>query len=106
MKHGFPGVAMLCLVLLAVAFGCSPKPPPAVAPTTPAAAQAPTRPQPSSTATTEDVEWQQVIKAAQAEGKLVLYDATFFAGDRRIAVPKAFKEKYGISMEILVTGGS
>ncbi|MBI4289586.1 MAG: extracellular solute-binding protein [Chloroflexi bacterium] len=107
MKHGIPGVVMLCLVSLAVAFGCSPKPPPAVAPTTPAAALAPTRPQPSSTADVpEDREWQEVIASARQEGKLVLYDSTFFTGDRRIAVPRAFKDKYGISMEILVTGGS
>ncbi|MEK7281156.1 MAG: ABC transporter substrate-binding protein, partial [Chloroflexota bacterium] len=50
--------------------------------------------------------WERVTRAAQQEGKLVLYDSTFFTGDRRIAVPNAFRQRYGISMEVLVTGGS
>lgn len=105
MRKRLGPAAMLLAVLAAMMVACTPAAGPA-----PTAAPVPATPQATQpaapVASPQDAEWQQVIKAAQQEGKLVMYDATFFVGDRRIAVPKAFKEKYGIPMEILVTGGS
>lgn len=99
--------AMLLLVSLAVLAACTPQAAPAPisapAPVPTAAPVAPAAPQPTSPG---DAEMQQLIKAAQQEGKLVMYDATFFVGDIRVVVAKAFQERYGIPMEILVSGGS
>ena len=106
MKHRLSVVSVLLVVLLAVLSACAPQTAPAPAPVAPAptvAAPAPAAPQPTSP---EDSELQQLIKAAQQEGKLIMYDATFFVGDIRIAVAKGFQERYGIPMEIMVTGGS
>lgn len=99
--------AMLLLALLAVLAACTPRAAPAPtaapAPAPTASAPAPAAPQRPGPG---DADMQQLIKAAQQEGKLVMYDATFFVGDIRTAVSKAFQEKYGIPMEVLVTGGS
>lgn len=96
--------AALLIAILVLMVACAPQPvlaptapPPTVAAPTPAVAPPP-KP--------EDTQWQQVVKAAQQEGKLIMYDAAFFVGDTRIAIPKAFKERTGISAEVLVTGGS
>lgn len=99
-------VSVLLVVLLAALLACAPQkaPAPAPVPTAPtAAAPAPAAPQRPSA---QDGELQQLIKAAQQEGKLIMYDATFFVGDIRTVVARAFQERYGIPMEILVTGGS
>lgn len=106
MKKRLSVVSVLLVVLLAVLSACAPQTAPAPAPVAPAptvAVPAPATPQRPSA---QDGELQQLIKAAQQEGKLIMYDATFFVGDIRIVVAKAFRERYGIPMEILVTGGS
>ncbi|MDO8637488.1 MAG: extracellular solute-binding protein [Dehalococcoidia bacterium] len=100
------GIALL-VALSFLMVVCSPRvvPPPAPVITTPVPTTAPLGVAPSAPRQV-DAEWQKVITAAQQEGKLMMYDSTFFAGDKRIAIPRAFKERYGIPMEILVTGGS
>lgn len=92
----------LAVLLAACAAPSAPAPAPAPTPA-PTAAPAPGTPAPPSPA---DAEWEKVVSAARQEGKLIMYDAAFFVGDTRIAIPKAFKERYGITAEILVTGGS
>lgn len=95
---------LLAFVVLLAACAAPSAPAPTAAPApAPTAAPAPATPAPPSPA---DAEWQKVVSAAQQEGKLVMYDAAFFVADTRIAIPKAFKERYGITAEILVTGGS
>ena len=104
MKHRLSVVSVLLVVLLAVLSACAPQTAPAPAPVAPApTVAAPAAPQRPSA---QDGELQQLIKAAQQEGKLIMYDATFFVGDTRTVVARAFQERYGIPMDILVSGGS
>lgn len=106
MKRIFGHLAVCLTVLLLLLVSCTPRAPQPSAPAAPVPAT-PRATQPAAPAVSpQDVEWQKVVSAAQQEGKLVMYDAAFFVGDTRIAIPKAFKERHGISAEILVTGGS
>lgn len=99
------GAALLVAILVLMA-ACAPQPPPTRAPTAPPPTAAAPTPAVAPAPKPEDTQWQRVAKAAQQEGKLIMYDASFFVGDLRIAIPKAFKERTGISAEVLVTGGS
>lgn len=102
-KPSLIGPLLLSVALLLVA--CSPRAVPAPAPSSQEPMPRPAAPV-SPVVSAQDTEWQQVVKAAQREGKLVVYDCCFFSGDRRTVVPQVFKDKYGINVEILVTGGS
>lgn len=97
----------LSIVLFLLIMGCAPQ---SVAPPAPAAPPTVAPSVPSSggatAATPADAAWGKIEQAARKEGRLVVYDASYFAGDIGRAVTKAFKDKYGISVEFLVTGGS
>lgn len=105
-KHWI-SVLVIVSALLAFVMACAPRVTPA--PPAPAAAPAPTVAvsapvsQPASPA---DAAWQQVEQAARKEGRVVAYDPTYFAGDIGRVVTKAFKDRYGVSAEFLITGGS
>lgn len=53
---------------------------------------------------TWEEEWDKLVVAAKKEGKLTLYG--FVAGESRMVMEKAFKERYGLSMEIITAGAS
>lgn len=97
-------VGALSLVVLAA---CAPQVSPAPTPTAaaPAPTAAPSAPI-ASGASPADAAWLQVEQAARKEGRLVIYDATYFAGDKGRAIARAFKDRYGVSVEVLVMGGS
>lgn len=92
----------LAIGLLMAITSCTPKATPvsnAVRPTPiPPAAS----PAPAKELTPGEAAWNGVIQAARKEERLVLYSFTF-AGDMGVAVARAFREKYGISVE-MVTG--
>lgn len=50
----------------------------------------------------EEAAWQKVVEAAKKEG-VVNFSTTTFVGTAGVALSKAFKDKYGISLE-LITG--
>ena len=105
-KHWI-SVMVIVSALLAFVVACTPKVAPA--PPAPTAAPAPTV-APSAPvslpASLADAAWQQVEQAARREGRVVAYDPTYFAGDIGRAVAKAFKDRYDVSLEVLLTGGS
>lgn len=92
----------LAIGLLAAFAACTPKatPAPAAVRATPLPTTA--SPSPAKKLTSGEAAWNEVIQAAQKEGRLVLYSFTF-TGDMGVAVSRAFREKYGISAE-MVTG--
>ncbi|MBF8264452.1 MAG: Ferric transporter ATP-binding subunit, partial [Dehalococcoidia bacterium] len=55
--------------------------------------------------TAQDAAWQKVVEAAQKEGKLVLYSFSF-TGDMGVQLAAAFKQKYGISLDIVTGPGA
>lgn len=76
------------VALIAVLVGCTPKPA-----SGPAAPAAPTK-------TAEDPAWEKVVQEAKKEGKVVSYSFSM-AGDVGNVVAKAFKDKYGIALEVV-----
>lgn len=102
-KNWVYGVTLIGL-LVALVVGCRAKPAPTPVPTlAPVATPAPARAAPGPA--TEDVAWTRVVDAAQKEGELVIYASSTFAGPVARALSQAFKEKYGIRVEILVGSG-
>lgn len=100
----------LFVVMSVLVAACAPTaaPPPAPAPA-PLAAPADrfAQPQPGSRVSPEEAAWQQTVSAAQKEGRLVAYETgSYFSGDAGRAVAAAFKNRYGITVEFLSTGGS
>lgn len=105
--------AALVLVGLLVGYlltACAPKalapqPTPAARATEQPAAPAPAAPK-APQLSPEEAAWENVVSTAKKEGRLVIYDYGLFAGDWGRATMKAFKDKYGIAVELLITGGS
>lgn len=98
-------VSVALLIALA---GCTPKAVlvPEQAPTTPMATPAVTTLS-ATPISGQDEDWAKVVEAAKKEGHLTLYAVTpFFAGDAGIAMARAFKDRYGISMDYLQGRGA
>ena len=55
--------------------------------------------------TSQDADWQKVVEAAKKEGKLTVYSFSF-GGDLGLALSQAFKERYGIQMELVAGSGA
>src|ERR1035437_9849927 len=88
------GFLVLTMMLLSVnaAYGSEPAPK--------SAKQSPSQ----GEAKMDQGEWNRVIEAARKEGKLVIYASTI--GDARMAISKAFTDKYGISIEFVQGRGA
>ncbi|MBF8264350.1 MAG: hypothetical protein HW384_214 [Dehalococcoidia bacterium] len=82
------------IAVFVVLSGCTPKaaPAPAKPVTAPTSAAPVQRP--------EDAAWDKVVQEAKKEGKVVSYSFSM-AGDVGNAVSKAFKDKYGITLEVI-----
>lgn len=102
-------ILMLSIVFLLLLAACAPKVAPSSAPA-PAPAQA-TLPQSGtptsniSPPTSQDAAWAKVVEAAQKEGRLTIYSYNF-VGDVGLAISQAFRERYGIQVEIITGRGS
>lgn len=96
-KIGFY-VAILSLLVALVA--CAPKPAPVALTPTPQPTAAIPGPSTAPSLSQEDLAWAKTVDAAKKEGRLVVY--TFaFTGDTGINIAKAFKEKYGITVDFI-----
>ena len=62
-------------------------------------------PKSSSAFSPDEVAWQKVVEAARKEGKVNAYSFNW-VGDVGLAISRAFKEKYGISIEIVTGRGA
>lgn len=99
-------VLFVCVLLGLLLVACAPKTPPApatLAPPSPGKA-----PPPASTVsppTTQDTAWAKVVEAAQKEGKVSLY-SWGLTGDLGVTISKAFKDKYGITVELTTGTGA
>lgn len=86
-------VSLLAVLWLAAA--CAPRAtPPQATPPAPAVPPAAAVPSPQLS------EWDRVVVAAKKEGKLTAY-SFHFVGDVGVGLARAFKEKYGIELEII-----
>ena len=105
MKRAISIAAALGLILLTILAACAPgsAPTPAPAPTTPAQVTVPASnvPLPAS----QDPAWDKIVEAAKKEGKLTIYSYSF-VGDIGIAMSRAFKDRYGISVDIVTGRGA
>ena len=93
-------VMTLAAVVLIVACGVPKQTTPLPPASSPASVVAPPVTSGSPSTKAEDVAWAKVVQDAQKEGKVLVYSFAF-AGDVGIAVSKAFKDKYGIKLEIV-----
>ena len=98
---------MAVMVLLPIIFAaCAPQTTPAPTPAKPAPAQPATVPASNlPPLTSQDAEWAKVIEAAKKEGTLTIYSFNL-VGDVGISVSKAFKERYGINVDIITGRGA
>ena len=102
-KHGLVRVIGTAIAAMAVLFvgACAPTAAPIPATSTPVTTPTSNLSLPTSQSpTSQDAAWNKIVEAARKEGKLTNYSYNF-VGDIGIAVSRAFKEKYGINMEII-----
>mgnify|MGYP001604351672 CR=1 FL=1 len=99
MPNKWGNLVVLCALLLLLV-SCAPKAAPA--PAAPAAPSAPvTAPTPAAPVQRpEDAAWDKVVQEAKKEGKVVNYSMSM-AGDVGNVVSKAFKDRYGITLEVI-----
>ena len=94
------GLYLVTLSLIIALVACAPKPAPVTS--TPAPQPTVSVPGPSTapSLSQEDLAWATVVEAAKKERQLVVY--TFaFTGDTGITIAKAFKDKYGITVDFI-----
>ncbi|MDO8636951.1 MAG: extracellular solute-binding protein [Dehalococcoidia bacterium] len=105
MKRFNYAVLLVGMAVLMVISACAPgsTPTPAPAAPTPANTNIPTSN--VSPSTSQDPAWDKIVEAAKKEGKLTIYSFNF-VGDTGISIAKAFKEKYGITVEIITGRGA
>lgn len=101
-KDVLAGMAMFLLLVL-LATGCAPKAAPAPAPA-PAPAQGVAAPQPAPKAPAVESEWDKVVKAARAEGKLFIYSSKSRQEWDKALRP--FEEKYGVKVDVVAGRGA
>lgn len=100
----------LVTVALAVTAACAPVAPPPTAPvsrssaTTPAVAPVPAQPRPTEV-TAEQSAWARVVEAGRKEGAVTAYNYQW-VGDRGIAISRAFRQRYGIELQIVTGRGA
>ena len=100
-------VVLVTLVSLFIAIAaCAPTsaPPPVITTQTPTSAPV-SQPKIAPPPSAEDAAWQKVIDTAKQEGKLTIYSFGML-GDMGITVARAFKDKYGISVDIITGQGA
>ena len=93
------------IVILA---GCLPSAPPVTNPSPlPATTATPIVPaiKPPTARSPEEVAWNKVVEDAQKEGKVTVYSYSW-VGDSGTAVSKAFRNAYGIDLEIITGRGA
>ncbi len=98
---------VVSVALLMVLAGCTPNsvPVPTLTPIPPKLAPAESVLSTNSQST-QEATWAKVVEAARKENQLTFYSVTLFSGDAGIAVAKAFKDRYGITVNFLQGRGA
>lgn len=100
--------ASACVALVLVLMACAPTAAPGAAPG-PAPVAAPQSRQlganPAAAVSPQEAAWQRTVEAARKEGRVTLYSYGFI-GDIGLALQRAFKEKYGVSVDIISGRGA
>lgn len=91
------------LVLLVAPVACAPKQ--AAVTSAPVPQQAAPAAAVAASRSPEEAAWTRVVEAAKKEGKVTIYSYKMI-GDTSSAISRAFKEKYGISVDIVSGRGS
>ncbi|MBF8265878.1 MAG: Ferric transporter ATP-binding subunit, partial [Dehalococcoidia bacterium] len=105
MKHFNYAVLLVGMAVLMVISACAPGSTPTPAPAAPTPANTSISTSNVSPPTSQDTAWDKIVEAAKKEGKLTIYSFNF-VGDTGISIAKAFKEKYGITVEIITGRGA
>lgn len=105
MKRAISIAAALGLILLTILAACAPSsaPTPVPAASTPAQGIVPASNVPLPTS--QNPAWDKIVEAAKKEGNLTIYSYSF-VGDIGIAMSRAFKDRYGISVDIVTGRGA
>lgn len=110
MKKNISFVLLIGIIVFTILAACAPKTAPATSPTqiantapAPAPVSAPTSN--ISPSTSQDDAWAKTVQAAQKEGKVTVY-AYLFTGDVGLALSQAFKQRYGIQLDIVTGRGA
>ncbi|MBI4289758.1 MAG: extracellular solute-binding protein [Chloroflexi bacterium] len=106
MKGTVLTIGLALIALLLVLGACAPGPTAAPVPVSAPPKSAPTTaPRVASPADAQSTEWQKVVDAAKKEGSVTLYSYAF-TGDLGLALSEAFKQRYGIKVEIVTGRGA
>lgn len=98
-------VLLVLALILVVVVGCAPKATPAPQAAAPSSSQAATEvASPKASLEPWQVEWEKVVDAAKKEGSVVVYSTA--GAETRAVLMRAFKEKYGISAEVITAKGA
>lgn len=97
-----PGVIASVLVILTT---CAPTAAPAQAPPQAPAPVAATAPKVAPAPDSQDETWSKIVDAARKEGSVTLYSYAF-TGDLGLALSRAFKQRYGINVDIVTGRGA
>ncbi len=97
---------VISFIILLLLLACAPQSMPTPTPPKPASTQPSTAPTSSvSPLTSQDAAWAKVIEAAKKEGTLTIYSFNL-VGDVGVSVARAFKERYGINVDIITGRGA
>lgn len=96
------GLMLLALPVLA----CAPKTAPAPAPSPQSSAIQPgPAPVASAPISPEDAGWAKIVEAAKKEGRVTIYSFNF-TGELGLMLQRAFKQRYGIQLDIITGRGA
>lgn len=101
-SHLFIAAILAALLLFAA---CAPQGAPAPSPSTPAPTVRALPAAPVATPSAADAAWGKVIADAKKEGKLTVYSFNFL-GDSAIALGRAFRNRYGIDVDVISGRGA
>ena len=104
MRRRYWGLSIFAIVFILVS-ACaapSPGPAPAVTPIAPAPQAQPA----TTTISAHDTVWQKIVEQGRKEGVVVMYSSTLLAGDVSVALTEAFRNRYGIRLDILPSRGA
>ena len=94
------------IILVVMPGACAPQA--ASTPSSPPTGSVPAQANPvpiTPSASLQDATWAKVVETAKKEGVLTMYGSAQIAGPLGVAIAKAFKDRFGISVEMLVSAG-